>query len=238
MAIYFAIGGTVLDAVWDLCRYTVNAGSLDTYTDSNTRERKPYEADWIIAATARLLVLWARHSNAYVVGFAPTWPVEWKQISAFLLWHLIARLHGHGNDPVAIYIKVDEFCIKLMDFAFTMMKFQCKRPDLAVAFQQQAHDRTMINYKDSTGLLRTSNTHVGRHIVDWMPAGGERDETVQRGEYTESNYTSVSNGFGAHGLELLAEMLRVAGHANATIVTAEAAGLSNRQADVERHILL
>ena len=26
-------------------RYTLEAASLDTYTDSNTRERRPYEAD-------------------------------------------------------------------------------------------------------------------------------------------------------------------------------------------------
>ena len=50
-------------------------------------ERRPYEADGIIAATARLLVqrdvLWARHSHAWVLQ-NPTWPVEWKQISPFL----------------------------------------------------------------------------------------------------------------------------------------------------------
>jgi hypothetical protein len=34
----------------------VAAASLDSYSDSNTRERRPYEADGIIAATARLLV--------------------------------------------------------------------------------------------------------------------------------------------------------------------------------------
>ena len=32
-------------------------------------------------------------------------------------------------------------------------------------------------------------------------------ETVSRGEYSKSNYNSVSNGFGAHGLALLATML-------------------------------
>ena len=80
-------GNATLDAVWRLARYTVHAASLDTYSDSNTRERRPYEADGVIAATARLLVqrdvLWARHSHAWVLQ-NPTWPVEWKQISPFL----------------------------------------------------------------------------------------------------------------------------------------------------------
>jgi hypothetical protein len=65
---HFASSNATLDAVWDLCRYTLDAASLDSYTDSNTRERTVYEADGIIAATNRLLVqrdlLWGRHSRA------------------------------------------------------------------------------------------------------------------------------------------------------------------------------
>ena len=52
----FTSSNETLDAVWSLARYTVHAASLDAYSDSNTRERRPYEADGIIAATARLLV--------------------------------------------------------------------------------------------------------------------------------------------------------------------------------------
>ncbi len=35
--------------MYDLCRYTLLSAALDTYTDSNTRERTPYEADGLIA---------------------------------------------------------------------------------------------------------------------------------------------------------------------------------------------
>ena len=41
---------------------------------------------------------------------------------------------------------------------------------------------------------------MGRHIVDWMPSAAESDQTVQLGEYSHSNATSVSNGFCAHGM--------------------------------------
>jgi hypothetical protein len=75
--------------VYDLCRYTAFSAALDTYTDSNTRERTPYEADGMIAATSRILVqrdfLYARHSHAFVLQ-NPTWPVEWQQLSPFLGW--------------------------------------------------------------------------------------------------------------------------------------------------------
>jgi hypothetical protein len=66
----FTSSNATLNAVYDLCRYTVLSASLDTYTDSNTRERTPYEADGIIAASGRIAVqrdyLYPRHSHACV----------------------------------------------------------------------------------------------------------------------------------------------------------------------------
>ena len=122
----FVSSNATLNAVWHLARYTVNAASLTTYSDSNTRERRPYEADGVIAASARLLVqrdvLWARHSHAWVIQY-PTWPVEWKQLTPFLGWQ---------------------------DYQWT------GQPDLALAFMSQMRDRSMIGYlENSTGLLRT-----------------------------------------------------------------------------------
>jgi len=123
---HFSSSNATLDAVWELACYTVEAASLSTYSDSNTRERRPYEADGIIAASARLLVqrdyLWARHSHAWVLQF-PTWPVEWKQLSPFLGWQ---------------------------DYLAT------GRADLALAFLPVMHERTMIGHLDATGLLDTS----------------------------------------------------------------------------------
>jgi hypothetical protein len=83
----FNSSDAMLNDVWELCRYTLEAGVLETYTDSNTRERRPYEADGLIAATARGWlqsdVLWARHSHSYVLQ-NPTWPIEWRQMTAWL----------------------------------------------------------------------------------------------------------------------------------------------------------
>eukprot|EP00035_Acanthoeca_spectabilis_P025007 m.456410 g.456410 ORF g.456410 m.456410 type:complete len:1036 (-) comp21050_c0_seq1:25-3132(-) len=190
----FTSSNETLNAVFELCRYTLEAASLDTYTDSNTRERTPYEADGIIAASGRLLIqrdyMWPRHSHAFVIN-NPTWPVEWKQASAFLGWQ---------------------------DYMAT------GQPDLAMAFQEDMHDRTMIGFLDSTGLLDTSK--MGRHIVDWMPGSGESDSTVALHEFTSSNYESVSNGFGARGLEMLSIMIGKGGNATAAAQYAtEAANL-------------
>lgn len=123
----FKSSDDTLNAVWELSRYTLEAASLDTYADSNTRERRPYEADGGIAASARLLVqreyMWGRHSHAWVIQ-NPTWPVEWKQLTAFLGWQ---------------------------DYQAT------GRTDLAQAFKQQMYDRSQIGFlENATGLLDTS----------------------------------------------------------------------------------
>lgn len=190
----FTSNDATLNAVWELSRYTLEASSLDTYTDSNTRERRPYEADGIIAATSRLLLqrdyLWNRHSHAWVIQY-PTWPVEWQQLSPFLGWQ---------------------------DYMAT------GQPDLSLAFMDQMYERTQIGFLDSTGLLDTSN--MGPHIVDWMPDTPEGDFTVELGEFTASNYTSVSNAFGAHGLDLLSQMMLAGGRPdNATRFAAAASSL-------------
>jgi hypothetical protein len=80
-------------------------------------------------------------------------------------------------------------------------------------------------------LPPTPSPHLTFHTLclerkDWMPDGDETDETVRRGEFTASNHMSVTNGFSAHGLELLAEMLAAGGRTdNATVIAAEAASL-------------
>lgn len=62
----FTSSNATLTHVWNLCRNTVRDGVVDTYTDSNTRERRPYEADGMIAATARNFMqrdfMWSRYA--------------------------------------------------------------------------------------------------------------------------------------------------------------------------------
>jgi hypothetical protein len=65
-----------------------------------------------------------------------------------------------------------------------------------------------------------------------MPDGRETDETVERGEFTDSKHTSVSNAFCARGLELLAQMMAAGGRAqNASTFAAQAAALRKAMAE-------
>ena len=136
----FSSDNATLDAVYDLCRYTLYGVSLDTYTDSNTRERRVYEADGLIAETSRLLVqrdvLFARHSHSYVFQH-PTWPIEWFEMRPFLAWQ---------------------------DYYAT------GQPDLALAYESELFGSAFLPFVDATGVLRTDNASMGRaHIIDWEP---------------------------------------------------------------------
>ena len=67
----FASSNATLNAVHELARWTLDGGVLDTYTDSNSRERRPYECDGLVASANRLALqgdaMWGRHSHAWVL---------------------------------------------------------------------------------------------------------------------------------------------------------------------------
>ena len=83
----FESSNTMLNQVWALCQNTLRVTSLDTFTDSNTRERLPYEADGFITGSSRQALqgeyAWVAHSARH--NFAnPTWPTEWRQTTPLL----------------------------------------------------------------------------------------------------------------------------------------------------------
>lgn len=78
----FNSSNAMMNAVWALSEQTLRVTSLDTSTDSNTRERLPYEADGLITGMSRLALQrefsWLVHSWAHNTK-NPTWPTEWRQ---------------------------------------------------------------------------------------------------------------------------------------------------------------
>lgn len=87
---YFSSSDTVLNQVWDLCKYSIKATSFTgTYVDGD-RERIPYEADALINqlghyGVAREYSI-ARHSHEYLIQHA-TWPTEWILQSVLMAWN-------------------------------------------------------------------------------------------------------------------------------------------------------
>jgi len=86
---HFSSSNDMLNRVYELCRNTLRVTSLDTTTDSNTRERLPYEADGYITGNSRYLLQretnWQLHSARHNF-LNPTWPTEWRQFMPLIAY--------------------------------------------------------------------------------------------------------------------------------------------------------
>jgi hypothetical protein len=86
----FNSSDTVLNAVWQLCKYSVKATSFAGIYVDGDRERIPYEADTYINqlshyATDREYTL-ARYSCQYLINH-PTWPTEWALLMVLIAYN-------------------------------------------------------------------------------------------------------------------------------------------------------
>lgn len=72
-----------LNRIWELCKYTIQATTMDTYMDCFSRERLAYEADSFITMRSHFAVegntLPAKRTLEYLINH-PTWPCEWMQM--------------------------------------------------------------------------------------------------------------------------------------------------------------
>lgn len=86
----FNSSDSVLNKVWDLCKYSIKATSFTGYYVDGDRERLPYEADALINQLSHYAVdaeySIARRSMDYVI-YHPTWPTEWSLQNVLLAWN-------------------------------------------------------------------------------------------------------------------------------------------------------
>ena len=85
----FDSSDAMLNRVYALCRNTLRVTSLDTWTDSNTRERNVYEGDGFVTAMSRLALQreyhWLLHSARFQF-VNPTYFTEYHQYMALLAY--------------------------------------------------------------------------------------------------------------------------------------------------------
>ncbi len=87
---YFTSSDTVLNRVWDLCKYSIKATSFAGIYVDGDRERIPYEADALINQLGHYGVAreysMGRYSHEYLIHH-PTWPTEWILQSVLMAWN-------------------------------------------------------------------------------------------------------------------------------------------------------
>lgn len=187
-AAHFSSDDPTLDAIWELCKYSVKATSaLGIYIDGD-RERIPYEADALINQLSHYAAdreyAMARRSSEYLLQH-PTWPTEWILQALIIAWND----YLYTGDARSIAANYD------------LLK-----------------SRTLLALRRDNGLISTTDKSVTtpdfrrsirfggtiRDIVDW-PHGSEEDGFV----FTD--YNCAVNAFHYRALQLLARMASLTG---------------------------
>jgi len=183
-AVKFHSSDTILNAVWELCKYSMKATSyLGTYVDGD-RERLAYEADAYINQLSHYAVdkeyTIARKTHEHLITTS-TWPTEWLLQSVLIGWN---------------------------DYLYTGDLQSAKY------FYNDLKAKSLTALEDSTGLISTQNGKITKDllaavhfqtsgrpmedIVDW-PHGPETDGFV----FTK--YNAVVNAYYYKALTVMAK---------------------------------
>jgi alpha-L-rhamnosidase len=203
----FSSSDTVLNKIWDLCKYTIKATSFAGIYVDGDRERIPYEADAYINQlghyyTDREYSI-ARLTNEYFIKH-PTWPTEW-------ILHTVPMFYN--------------------DFMYTGNIESVK------AYYEKLKQKTLISLSGNDGLISSKNCNeqimvelgftdpkvkLG-DIVDWPPAQKDTGWKLattegERDGYEMKEINTVVNAFYIHGLFIMSELAGIVGNRNDSIL--------------------
>jgi hypothetical protein len=191
----FTSSDTILNKVWEICKYSMKATSFSGIYVDGDRERIPYEADAYINQlghyyTDREYSI-ARLTNEYFIKH-PTWPTEW-------ILHTV---------PMFYY-----------DFLYTGNIESVKE------FYEELKHKTLIALSREDGLISSKKctdeimTNLGfssakeslRDIVDWPPSQKDTGWKLATNEGERDGYdmveiNSVVNAFYYRGLKCMSQL--------------------------------
>lgn len=191
----FHCSDTVLNQVWELCKYSIRATSFAGIYVDGDRERIPYEADALVNQLSHYTTdreyTTARRSIAHLIEH-PTWPTEWILITPRMAW---------------------------LDYLYTADRRMLERyyTDLAA--------KTLAPLRDERGLISTRTGLVSdslkrsvhfrgrtlRDIVDWPQSGAAGIEKESAGEADGHEMCEVNTVVNAYHYDALHMMSLVAG---------------------------
>lgn len=192
---YFSSSDTVLNRVWDLCKYSIKATSFcGTYVDGD-RERIPYEADAYINQLGHYGVAreysMARHSEEYLIN-RPTWPTEWILQSVLMAWN---------------------------DYLYTGNKESLQH------FYSDLKAKALLPLADESGLISTKTGKVSpevlesihfkgtlKDIVDWPQTGIlglGKNEPGETDGFVFKDVNTVVNAYHYQAVSQLAQIAKV-----------------------------
>lgn len=198
----FSSSDTILNQVWDICKYSMKATSATGIYIDGDRERIPYEADAYINqlghySTDREYSM-GKQTIEYFMEH-PTWPTEWLQHTALMMY----QDYYYSGDTELLAAYYDKLKHKtLIGLAREDGLISSQTGKVTGAFMQQ------LGFGDTTLRLKD--------IVDWPPAQkdtgwklatpeGERDGHEMR------PINTVVNSFFYLNMKIMAEFAAVLG---------------------------
>jgi arylsulfatase A-like enzyme len=200
----FHSSDTILNQIWDLCKYSMKATSFTGYYIDGDRERIPYEADAYLNQLSHYAVdqeySMARKTIEYFMKY-PTWPTEWQLHVALMFYQ---------------------------DYMYT------GDAELIEKYYEPLKHKTLIALLDNNGLISTHSPKLNgkvmadlcfadttqrvRDIVDWPPAqkdtGWKLPKDWQQGErdgFEFRQFNTVINSFFYQNMKIMAEFARITG---------------------------
>lgn len=200
----FDSSDTVLNAVWDLCKYSIKATTFcGIYVDGD-RERIPYEGDAYINQLGHYCVdheyAFARYSHEYLIQH-PTWPTEWQMHSVLMAW----SDYMYTGDTKSLAEFYDDLCVKtLIDLARDDGLISTESALCTKEFEQRLH-LYHPGYIFDHGL---------RDLIDWPPGSFTEGGQGERDGHEMRAINTVVNAFHCRALALMSRIAQVLGRAD------------------------
>jgi hypothetical protein len=193
----FISSDTILNKIWDLCKYSIKATSFTGYYIDGDRERIPYEADAYINQLSHYSVdneySVARRTNEYFIT-NPTWPTEWILFTVLLFYDD----YLYTGNPSSLIKNYEALKVKTLT--------GLEREDgLISSKSEKLTDDFMsrLGFKDKKQRIRD--------IVDWPPAQKDTGWKLVTPEGERDGYemvpvNTVVNSFHYIDLKLMSEI--------------------------------
>nr|WP_297919152.1 sulfatase-like hydrolase/transferase [uncultured Allomuricauda sp.] len=194
----FKSDNTVLDKIWDLCKYSIKATTFNGLYVDGDRERIPYEADAYLNQLSHYTTdreyAMARRTIEYFMEH-PTWPTEWQQHVALLIY---ADYMYTGN-------------LELVERYYEDLKHK-------TLYELSNEDGLITSTKVDEEFMYKLGFKPGYNkpltdIVDWPSAGwgGDPNNKGERDGFVFKPYNTVINTFFYENMKIMAEFAQILG---------------------------
>jgi len=195
----FDCSDDVLNAVYELCKYSIKATTFcGVYVDGD-RERIPYEGDAYINQLSHYCVDsaygLARYTHEYLIQH-PTWPTEWQLHSVMMAW----ADYLYTGETASLARFYDDLCVKTL--------IGLARDDGLISTESDLCTR---EFERRLGFYGPSYifSHGLRDVVDWPPGSFTDGGQGERDNYEMLSINTVPNAFHCHALALMSRIARV-----------------------------